>query len=143
MNEAEEASSVLRAFFQAMNAWEKESKLLYKRAEKGEFDGEEWGRRIATSLEALYREFCESGAAPARLQRGNLRYCSPPEYNADAEKILSVEVDGNVATITTLPTHDPRQFKKIYQLVKSPPGWRLRDNRREIKKDGRIVPWDL
>lgn len=133
--------SVLRSFFIAMGKWERECKALFRRAET-EADYEEAKQRSLLELKRIFETHCRSSESPARARYGAPHFSHIPTYGVDLEEVLNVEVYGDKARVLTRQTVGPK-FQLIYSLTKTEHGWRIEDNRKILKADGREDDWDL
>lgn len=131
----------LRAFFAAMRAWELVCTERDRRERK-----ERWTDSASDlayeaevrELEAIFREHCTSWETPFRTGT----FAIGAEYDPDGEKILSVEQEGDTATVYTQQTTSSPNRRYAYKLKMTTDGWRLLDERYIVDDNG-LEPWFL
>lgn len=131
----------LKQFFEAMGRWESECKSSYRKVKKGETDYEMAKSEWIESLKSLFREFCTTWEKPARTRYG-VQFSMIPTYGVELEEVLSVEVNGRRAKVTTQQRVGPKD-RLVYRLTHDGRQWRIDDSRKRIEKDGAEVDWDL
>lgn len=123
---------VLYAFFAAMNEWEVETydklQSIYKDPDADEaiFGKFRADRKLALMI--IYEKFCAAGSSAKRLLDEGLSCGNPPKYDPNNEKLMSLEVKGNIASAFTQQNFGfNRQCK--YWLVYDSEKWLLLDKR--------------
>jgi hypothetical protein len=143
------AVKVLRKFFSEMNAWEWKmirqdfSDLAEASEEEVEAEVAKRDAKLSQDLAKIFKKYSEAGLHSRRVT--DTLHCGgeQPDYNAETERILSVEDRGDKVIVETQMAHNFK-FQLRYELIKTNGTWRIRDNRK-CKSDfsPRWSRWDL
>ncbi|PQO41399.1 NTF2 fold immunity protein [Blastopirellula marina] len=148
MSEADEAEirAVLVSFFDAMGAWEADCKRLHYQIKNGEVAGDDKFERITAGFMEVFERFCVLTSKPPKRTFPPDNFVSyyplRPTYGADLEKIEAVEIAGNKAIALTQTT-PPLLQRYRYELQRGADGWRIKDNRKVLRTDGKFQAADL
>lgn len=119
---AENAESTLLEFMSAMKDWENKFATLFKPEHGGP---EAHGDQAEAELRPIYEKYVST----TKAERLALSAGYPPEFDLDAEKIVSTEApNNNRAVIETLWTHPKAPNfteKRRYTMINKSGEWRL------------------
>lgn len=136
------AETLLR-FFDAMESWELDARAAYKEIEAGRVDPDVGVSAVRSKVAAIFTSFCSADPSPARFDGGRLTFgARVPIYGRKGEEIVETVVRGDTAEVRT-KLKGPPSMTLLYTFVRTADTWRLKDNRRRVKADGKTTPWDL
>ncbi len=130
----------LRSFFTAMRVWELACTDRHRQIDKGrgKLSGPEALAIDALELKDVFHKHCTTWDNPFRTGT----FVQGSEYDPDGEKILSVEQEGDAATVYTEQTTSRPKNKYVYKLKRTSDGWRLLDEKYRVTNEG-LTPWFL
>lgn len=134
---------VLKSFFAEMNAWEKGVAARYKAIDWGNTSAEALARDRAIDRQgatAIFEKYCEVGAKATRLQDQGLSFNPDrPEYDPEGEVVVAVTERPGKVIVETKQTY-LLKWRMKYEIVETPNGWRIRDNRK--RSSDKNPRWD-
>jgi hypothetical protein len=129
--------AALRAFFVAMNRWERailrEHRRLAKAGRPHELDHDHWLQQRL----AIIVEHC---TPKRRVYTEGLRFGDPPEYDPRREEITGVEYESAVRAVVFTKQHFAFEHTRRFVLLKRGGRWRI-DNKQW--QDGRRWERDI
>lgn len=121
----------LLSFLSARDRWERESSRAYDAIDWEKSTEDDLARirdECRNNIEIIFDRYCEIGAKAKRLrdagQSFNIR-----TSNELSEQVISVEERRGSVVVETRETTGAR-WRFRYELVDTPSGWRIRDDRR-------------
>jgi len=133
----------LMRFFDAMEKWEGEARVTYKKIESGQMDLKTGAELVRAALERVFVSNLAKKPLASRFSPSRIRFGSnAPKYGRAHESVLTCDLSDKIATIQTTHKGPPR-LTLIYTLIATDDGWRLQDNRRRLRADGTTTAWDL